>query len=316
MNSNLKTGFVFHDDYLNHDTGMTHPENKQRLIAIVEHLKKTGLWKELFIIIPEKADIDWVLKIHSLQHVEFVKESCLSNRRVLDFGDTLVCRESYDIALLAAGGVLTGIDHVMRSEVKNAFCAVRPPGHHAEKNQAMGFCLFNNIAIGARYIQEKHNLERIAIIDWDVHHGNGTQNSFYDDPSVLYISLHQFPYYPGTGNDSEKGQDNGEGYTLNCPMAPGSGEEEYLSAFREKIEPALNDFKPDFILISAGFDAHANDPLSSIRITENTYIHMTRILKEIANDHCHGRITSILEGGYKLDDLASSVEAHIKELLA
>jgi acetoin utilization deacetylase AcuC-like enzyme len=316
MISNLQTGFVFHDDYLNHDTGASHPESKLRLSAIVEHLKKTGLWKELFIIIPEKAEIDWILKIHTLQHVEFVRESCQSNRRVLDFGDTLICRASFDIALLAAGGILAGIDHVMESKVKNAFCAVRPPGHHAEKNQAMGFCLFNNVAIGAKYIQEKHDLDRIAIIDWDVHHGNGTQNSFYDDPTVFYISLHQFPHYPGTGNDSEKGHGSGEGYTLNCPMEAGSGEEDYLNAFKEKIQPALNGFKPDFILISAGFDAHANDPLSSIRIIENTYIQMTGILKQIADDHCQGRIVSILEGGYNLDDLASSVEAHIRELLA
>ncbi len=315
MSRNYKTAFLFHEDYLKHNTGYGHPENEQRLISIVEHLKKTGLWKELVLLTPSKADVNWILKIHTLQHVEFVKEMCQTNRRVLDFGDTLVCRESYDIALLAVGGVLTAIDHVMHGTVRNAFCAVRPPGHHAEHNQAMGFCLFNNIAIAARYIQDKHQLEKIAIIDWDVHHGNGTQHSFYDDPTVFYISLHQFPHYPGTGNHSEKGQGKGKDYTLNFPMAAGSGEMEYLKIFKDKIQPVLNHFEPDFILISAGFDAHKNDPLSSIQLTENTYIQMTKILKQIAEDYCKGRIVSVLEGGYNLNELASSVEGHLKELM-
>ncbi|MEW5806242.1 MAG: histone deacetylase [Acidobacteriota bacterium] len=311
-----RTAFIYHEEYLRHDTGALHLESERRLAAIVEHLKKTGTWERLLHIKPEKADEKWILKIHTLKYLEYVKESCATGAKVLDFADTAVCLESCDIALLAVGGVLAAIDAVMKGIAKNAFCAVRPPGHHAERDRAMGFCLFNNVAIGAKYLQDEHQLKKIAIIDWDVHHGNGTQNSFYEDPMVLYVSLHQYPHYPGTGSHLEKGKGAGEGYTLNFPMPAGSGEELYLKVFEHRIIPALHDFKPDFILISAGFDAHANDPLSNTSLTEESYARMTEFLKRVSQVHCNDRIVSVLEGGYDLIALGSSVEAHLLELMA
>jgi acetoin utilization deacetylase AcuC-like enzyme len=203
----------------------------------------------------------------------------------------------------------------MNNTLHIAFCAGRPPGHHAETARVMGFCLFNNIAIGARYVQAKYGIERIAIVDWDVHHGNGTQEIFYDDPSVLYISLHQFPLWPGTGAVTETGSGKGEGFTLNCPMTPGSGEKEYLEAFRNRILPALHKFRPQLLMISAGFDAHKDDPLANIQLTEDSFATMTSMLMEISSKYCGGKIISVLEGGYDLRALARSVEAHLTTLI-
>jgi acetoin utilization deacetylase AcuC-like enzyme len=315
MNLQLKTGFVYDKTYLSHDTGPAHPENAQRLVAIVEHLANQKLLDELVLVEPLKADVSWIVKVHSPRYVEMVREMCSSGIRIIDAVDTHVCPESYDVALLAAGGVLSAIDKVMTGEVGNAFCAVRPPGHHAEHDEAMGFCLFNNVAIGARYIQQQYGLERVAIVDWDVHHGNGTQHTFCADPTVLYISLHQYPYYPGTGSKLETGIGRGQGYTLNFPMRPGSGNLEYLLAFENEIVPALQRFNPAFVLISAGFDAHADDPLAHIRLNEDAFINMTRRLMSVADECCHSRVVSVLEGGYDLQALARSVEVHIRELM-
>jgi acetoin utilization deacetylase AcuC-like enzyme len=243
-----------------------------------------------------------------------IKRRCLAGETVLDTGDTHACRESYDAALLAAGAVLQAVDGVMKGELSAAFCAVRPPGHHAESEAAMGFCLFNNIAIGARYAQKKYGVERVAILDWDVHHGNGTQEIFYADDSVFYISLHQYPYYPGTGAANETGTGNGEGLTLNCPMAAGSGWKEYEEAFRSKILPALHKFQPHLVMISAGFDAHKDDPLAHIQLTEDSFAEMTNMMMEIASKYCNGKIISVLEGGYDLQALARSVEKHVHAL--
>lgn len=309
------TAFIFHEDYLRHRTGPSHPENENRLLAILDHLKKIKLWEELSIIRPEKAEVNWILKVHTPKHVEYVREMCLAEKAVLDMGDTVVCRDSYDAALRAAGGVLAAVDAVMNGEVRNTFCAVRPPGHHAEREAAMGFCLFNNVAVGARYIQEKYSIGRVAIVDWDVHHGNGTQNIFYDDASVLYISTHQYPYYPGTGGAHERGEGKGEGFTLNIPLRTGTTGEEYIKLFQKKILSALEDFRPEFILVSAGFDAHKDDPLAGILLTEATYAEITQMVKEIAETHCNGRIVSVLEGGYNLTALAHSVETHIRGLM-
>jgi acetoin utilization deacetylase AcuC-like enzyme len=212
--------------------------------------------------------------------------------------------------MLAAGGVMAGIDAVLEKRVDAAFCAVRPPGHHAERDRAMGFCLFNNVAIGARYAQRKHSLEKIAILDWDVHHGNGTQHMFEDDPTVFYISLHQYPFYPGTGARGERGVGEGTGFTLNIPLPAGTGEDRYLRAFDEEIVPALTDYKPDLLLISAGFDAHKDDPLGGMLLTEESFAKFTTLLQDIAP------VVSVLEGGYNLEALARSVEAHLGVLLA
>lgn len=307
-------GFVYHEDYLKHDTGWTHPENHKRLTAIVGHLKNTGLWERSQHIRPEPVELQVLTTVHPEQYVEFVDRACGGGTEILDQGDTHVCAESYRVALRAAGGVVRAVDEVMTGRLNSAFCAIRPPGHHAERSVAMGFCLFNNVAVGARYAQQKYGIERVAIVDWDVHHGNGTQHIFYDNPTVFYISLHQYPFYPGTGSREERGVGKGEGYTLNFPMEAGSGDAEYREAFKEKLVPALSKFEPELLLISAGFDAHRDDPLANIELTEDSFRWMSGVLVEIAEDYSNGRIVSVLEGGYNLQALACSVEAHLRAL--
>ncbi len=311
-----RIGFVYHEDYLEHDTGPDHPERPDRLRAVVDHLGKSETWKHLEQIRPVPATLDWVEKAHPLSHIESIERRCLSGETVLDSGDTHVCGRSYGVALLAAGGVLNAVQTVLEGKLKAAFCAVRPPGHHAETETVMGFCLFNNVAIGARYAQKKFGIGRVAILDWDVHHGNGTQEIFWTDPSVLYISTHQYPLWPGTGASNESGEGAGEGFTVNCPMRPSSGEAEYFEAFRERIMPALHKFRPELLMISAGFDAHKDDPLANINLTERSFARMTEFAAEIATKYCGGRIVSVLEGGYHLPALAKSVEAHLDVLAA
>ncbi len=306
--------FVYHKDFLNHDTGAGHPERPDRLRTLINHLITKPLWKEINHVQPQVASLEWVEKVHPIEHIKTIERRCKNGETVLDTGDTHVCRASYDVALLAVGGTLLGVDEVMNAKSKAAFCAIRPPGHHAETTKVMGFCLFNNIAIGARYAQKKYGVERVAIIDWDVHHGNGTQEIFYEDDSVFYVSLHQYPFYPGTGAANETGIGKGEGFTLNCPMKAGSTEKEYREAFQLKIIPALERYKPDLIMISAGFDAHKDDPLANILLTENSFANMTRFVQELADRACGGRIVSVLEGGYNLDALARSVETHLATL--
>jgi acetoin utilization deacetylase AcuC-like enzyme len=225
-----------------------------------------------------------------------------------------VCERSFDVAMLAAGAVLQAVDAVMSGSMVNAFCAVRPPGHHAARSTAMGFCLFNNVAIGARHAQHTYGVQRVAILDWDVHHGNGTQEIFYEDDSVLYASLHQYPSYPGTGGAGEQGRGRGLGATVNCPLPAGSDEAAYLNAFESTIMPALDRFKPELVMISAGFDAHRDDPLAQMRLTEDSFAQFTALVKGCAQTHAGGRIVSVLEGGYHLDALARSVESHLSVL--
>jgi acetoin utilization deacetylase AcuC-like enzyme len=310
-----KTGFVFHEKFLDHNTGPGHPERPERLQSIVTRLKETGVWQQLQHLIIDQAPEEWIRKVHTADHLKFVRDACRGGVKILDQADTHACEESYNVALLAAGGILAAIDSVMNGLLDNAFCAVRPPGHHAESNAVMGFCLFNNVAVGARYAQAAHNVKRIAIIDWDVHHGNGTQEIFYNDKSVFYFSLHQYPFYPGTGSRSERGAGDGQDYTLNIPIRAGAGEKEYLDAFRNEILPTLEGYRPELIIISAGFDAHKDDPLANINLTEESFVTMTSMLMESATKYCHGRIVSVLEGGYNLRALATSVEAHVKTLL-
>ena len=310
-----QTGYIYNDLFLEHDTGPGHPERADRLKAIINHLQQTMLWSGIQHLSVEPAPEEWILKVHSVQHWKFVKESCMHCVEILDQGDTHVCEKSYEVALLAIGAALAGVNAVMTGTLRNVFCAVRPPGHHAESNAVMGFCLFNNVAIAARYAQEKYAVEKVAIVDWDVHHGNGTQEVFYGDPTVFYISTHQYPFYPGTGARTETGDGKGKGYTLNCPMQAGSGEKEYLEAFTEEIVPALQRYKPDLLLLSAGFDAHKDDPLANINLTEETFGKLTVMMREVAEKHCSGRIVSVLEGGYNLEALAKSVEAHLRELM-
>jgi Deacetylases, including yeast histone deacetylase and acetoin utilization protein len=309
-----KTGLVFHKDYLLHNAGIAHPERPERLKSIMGYLSDIQLLEQLERIDPYPAEVEWIATIHTLDYIEYVKHACENGVHYLDF-DTGICADSYRIALLAAGGAMAAADAVMNKKIDNVFCAVRPPGHHAEQNRARGFCLFNNIAILARYLQRQHQLEKILIVDWDVHHGNGTQNAFYDDSTVFYFSIHQWPHYPGTGLQREKGIDRGEGFTLNVPLTAGHGNDTYIDAFQHQLVPALQNFKPDFILISAGFDAHFSDPLAGMQLTDSGYRQLTEIVAEIADQFCQGRIISLLEGGYDLEVLARSVAIHIEVLL-
>jgi len=307
-------GLIYHPDYLKHDTGTGHPERPQRLETLMQHLLGTPLWGTLSHLRPTPAPVETVNLVHPERYTAMVKARCRSGEQVLDDGDTHVSKDSYDVALLAAGGVTQAIDQVLSGSLTRAFCAVRPPGHHAEISKVMGFCLFNNVAIGARYAQSRHGVERVAIVDWDVHHGNGTQQIFYEDDSVFFISLHQFPFYPGTGAASERGAGKGEGFTLNCPMGVGSVEKDYLDAFQTQILPALRRFQPQLLLLSAGFDAHADDPLAGINLTDDSYRRMTEMVLEISELYCGGKVVSILEGGYNLQALSRSVESHLKAM--
>lgn len=259
--------------------------------------------------------VEWIGQVHRPEYYEFVAEACRAGRHLLDEGDTVVCPRSYEVAIAAVDAVLTAADAVMEGDIANAFCAVRPPGHHALPGRAMGFCLFANVAILARYLQKQHGIERIAIVDWDVHHGNGTQDIFYSDPSVLFISLHQFPLWPGSGRADETGEGAGKGFTLNVPLPPGTGEAEYLRQFESFVLPRVAEFRPEFVLISAGFDAHRDDPLGGLLLTEAGFAQMTRWLKGIAAEHCAGRVISCLEGGYNLPALQRSVAAHVTALM-
>lgn len=301
-------GFVYSDEFLTHVTPSGHPERADRLRTLTQHLKATTLWDSLIHISPAHATADQILAVHSQEHLDFIRNSCKAGGGLLDEGDTFAVEASYRVALLAVGAVLEAVDAVVEGRHRAAFCAVRPPGHHAEVGRAMGFCLFNNVAIAARYCQGTHNMKRIAILDWDVHHGNGTQHIFEADPTVLFISVHQYPFYPGTGARTERGTGNGEGYTLNIPLPAGSGETRYLQAFTEEIVPALERFAPDMLLISAGFDAHRDDPIAGMRLTEKSYGAMTVVVKQFAP------VVSVLEGGYNLDALARSVECHLHAL--
>lgn len=310
-----RVGFVFHPAFLDHDMGAGHPESPERLRAITSYLEITGTLKCLVYVDPQPASREWIEKIHHSSYVQQLESRVPSTGYASLDPDTSLSPGSLKAAYLAAGGATTAVDKVMNGEMNQVFCAVRPPGHHAEANRAMGFCLFNNIAVATRYIQERYGLQRVLIVDWDVHHGNGTQHSFYDDPSVLFFSMHQYPHYPGTGRAKETGSGNGEGMTINVPMSGGQGDAEYQQVFEDILVPAANAFQPEFVLISAGFDAHRDDPLASMDLTDTGYATLTNIIARIARQHASSRIISCLEGGYNLKSLASSVDHHVRALL-
>ncbi|HZI94685.1 MAG TPA: histone deacetylase [Patescibacteria group bacterium] len=310
-----RVGIVTHPDYLTHHTGLTHPERPERLKAITDHLTQSGLMQQLIPIEPRSGETRWIEQVHSPAYIKRVEEYCRGGRAIIDSMDTEISPRSFDVALLAVGGALGAADAIMEGTVGQAFCAVRPPGHHALRDVAMGFCLFNNIAVTARYLQQHHGLRRILIVDWDVHHGNGTQDAFYEDPSVFFFSIHQYPFYPGTGSRSETGQGEGTGNTFNAPMEAGRGDDDYLRVFEQELGPRVLRFKPDFILVSAGFDAHKDDPLAGMSLTETGYDRLTGLVRSWANDQCGGRILSMLEGGYNLKATALSVAAHLGRLV-
>jgi len=313
----VKTGFVSHGSCLEHDTGHGHPERIERLANLRAVLGSEGILEELDRRDARRARVEELEAVHDPRHVAAVRDACArvsaGGVSSLD-GDTRVSAGSWDAALRASGGILDAVERVLTGEWRDAFVAVRPPGHHAERDRAMGFCLFNNVAVAARALVEVHGLERVAILDWDVHHGNGTQHLFEEDASVFYASLHQWPLYPGTGAAGERGHGAGEGTTKNVPLPAGSGDGAWLEALEREVLPALEDFAPQFVLVSAGFDAHERDPLAGCLVTEAGYHAMTQRLAALADSCAAGRLVSILEGGYDLDALASSAAAHLAAL--
>jgi len=310
----MKTGFLYDPSFLEHRTERGHPERSERLSATMEHLERQEWFNGLTGIAPRLADRRWVEAVHSGEYIDRAEQACRRGQRHLDVLDVSISERSWDVALLAAGGALELADRVIASEVSNAFGLVRPPGHHAEKATALGFCLFNNVAVLARYLQIRHGLDKVLILDWDVHHGNGTQHTFEEDPSVLYVSLHQYPFYPGTGAASETGVGRGEGATLNCPMSAGATDTDYERAFRERVLPKMDAFAPEAVIISAGFDAHRADPLANIELSTGFFGWMTERMMEVADKHAGGRLVSLLEGGYDLDALARCVAIHLSVL--
>ena len=310
----MTTAILYDQRYLLHDPGAYHPENQERLIRTWKYLESQTWFKELMFLPAKPADVRWVNEVHSTEYIQRVEETVKRGEPYLDSLDVGISEQSYEIALLAVGGALELADNIISKKVNNGFALFRPPGHHAEQNGAMGFCIFNNIAIVAQYLRKKYQLQKILILDWDVHHGNGTQHIFEADPEVLYISLHQYPFYPGTGAAHETGIGKGSGATLNCPMPAGSGDKEYEQAFQEKILPKAAGFAPDIVLISAGFDAHQADPLAQICLSTEFFGWMTARAMEIAEKYSGGRIISLLEGGYNLEQLPRSIAKHLRVL--
>ena len=310
-----KTGLLLDDTFLGHDTGPGHPESTARYTAIAKRLKGAGIPERTRAVAPRAVLDDEITLCHTRAYLELAAREIEAGVPVLSTGDTTVCRATLDVARQAAGGVLEAVDAIIDGKVANAFCAVRPPGHHATPDCGMGFCVFNTIAIAARYAQRKHGIGRVAIIDWDVHHGNGTQDIFYEDGSVFYFSTHQSPWYPGTGRPEEAGAGKGKGATLNAPFPAGTGMPEIRDAFENRFLPAMETFKPEFVMISAGFDSRKDDPLGNFLLTDADFATLTRLMKQLAARFAGNRLLSVLEGGYNVDGLARAVEAHVDELL-
>ena len=304
----MSTAIITSENSINHLTGDGHPEQPKRVVSITEKLKKKNnlIWKN-----PNKFDESILKKTHANDYIDTVKNSFPNQGLQFLDGDTVISPGSKEATHDAVASMITAIDGVETKEFKNAFCAVRPPGHHAEKNKAMGFCIYNNVAVGANYLIEKYKYNKVAIIDFDVHHGNGTQDIFYDNEKVLYISTHQYPYYPGSGSEKEKGNFNN---ILNIPLEAGTTAEEYLNAY-EHVLKKLKEFKPEFLLFSAGFDAHIDDPLAQLRLSSEDFYHITKRTLEISKSICNGNVVSILEGGYDLKALQDSTQRHVDALI-
>ena len=308
----MRTGIVTDERFLEHDTGRRHPECADRLRAIGRWLEANPI-PDRVPIGARDATIKELTRVHVPEHVERVEVSAHLPRYAFD-ADTPVSSRSFAAACRAAGGVLALVDAVMTGRVENGFAFVRPPGHHAEPDRAMGFCLFNNVALAAAHLRAAHGLELVLVIDWDVHHGNGTQHAFYNDSHVLFVSSHQYPFYPGTGAAREVGAGEGEGFTLNLPFPAGYGDAQYVRAFVEVVEPVARRFEPQFILVSAGFDAHRRDPLAGMDVTEAGFASLARLLLRLSRDVCENRLVAVLEGGYDFEALARSVAAVLGEM--
>ena len=306
----MKTGLISSDTFQNHDTGPGHPEQIARVTVIIENLKKFNnkniLWKKPSIISDE------IIKdVHDTKYINLIKNSIPTKGFSSLDGDTIISPGSKNATFDAAASIITAIDGVQNKEFKNAFCNVRPPGHHCNQNKAAGFCILNNIAIGAKYLLNKYKYKRVAIVDFDVHHGNGTQDIFYENENVLFISTHQYPYYPGSGAEYEKGKFNN---ILNIPLPAGTNSQEYLSAFEHALKK-LKEFKPEFVLVSAGFDSHVRDPLAQFQLETEDFYTITKRILEVSKNFCNGKVISILEGGYDLQALQDSTKRHVDALL-
>ncbi len=309
-----RTGIVVDPRYFEHRSAHPHPENPDRLLAAIQRLQSSGLAARAVTVPPRPATPDEILLNHAEGLLARIEDTSHRAFDQID-PDTYTCARSYEVALLAAGGLLELVDRVMGGELDNGFALVRPPGHHAETARAMGFCLFNNVAIASAHARAKHGLTRVLTIDWDVHHGNGTQSSFWRSPEVLYFSSHRYPFYPGTGAAGEVGEGDGRGFTVNVPMRGGMGDGEIVTAFQRVLVPVADEYEPELVLVSAGFDAHRLDPLGGLDVTEEGFAALARIVRGIADRHAGGRLVLALEGGYSYEGLAVSVEAVTRVLM-
>jgi len=316
VNPARKTTLVSDAISLEHNTGEGHPECAARFDAVLKSLKDSGVFAKASQTAARAATVEEIALCHDRAYIATAQKDIEAGRATLSTGDTQVSAKSYDAALKAAGAVLAAVDEVVSGKAANAFSIARPPGHHATPKRGMGFCVFNNVAVAARYAQTKHKIGKVLIVDWDVHHGNGTQDIFYEDGSVFFLSTHQSPWYPGTGAADETGSGKGLGATLNFPFPAGSGRKEvYGAAFEGKLLPIMEKFKPEMVFISAGFDSRIEDPLGKFTLTDDDFMDLTRVMKKIAKDHANGRLVSVLEGGYNLAGLASASTAHVKALM-
>ena len=313
-----RTGFLYDERYLLHDTGPGHPESADRLRAIYQGIKDADLLSKLTVIQGSRADLKWVETVHAKNYIERFEAACRPGNSMFDYPDNQICADTFETALLTVGGVLDAAGQVIMGKLDNVFCAVRPPGHHAEYDQAMGFCYFNNVAIATRYLQIEWGIQRVGIVDFDVHHGNGTQHIFEEDPDVFYYSIHQHPTFafPGTGRAFETGSGEGTGSTRNYPVLPGHGDKEYLGLIQRDFIPVIEAFSPEVIIVSAGFDAHVDDDMSDIKLSTQGYTRIMERIVALAELYSDGRVISVLEGGYCLKRLPELAANHVKVLLS
>ena len=312
----MKCGIVYDPIFKKHRTGSGHPENPERASFIYQSLKERNILSATEQIPVKKCKLEDLCLVHNRNYLQLAKEEIERGEKSLSTGDTATCKDTWEISTLVTGGVINAVEKVIYGKINNAFCITRPPGHHANANKGMGFCLFNHIAIAAKYAQKKLGVKKILIVDWDVHHGNGTQDIFYEDDSVFFFSTHQSPWYPGTGERVETGKGKGLGYTMNYPFAAGSGKEEILQyAFESELPRQMKKFKPELILISAGFDSRIDDPLGQFRLTDQDFYDLTKLILDLADEYANGNVVSILEGGYNLNGLAKASAAHVQALL-